>query len=206
MATTTAGGQLSRFAHLTGGIAAKAKSKAEDDEDKKKDADTGDDQDESAVEDDDTGDDDQRKTDDEADDDGEDGDEKKKDGKKGKAKARSSPVSKAAYDAGYAAGFEAAQKRGAAILGHASAAANPALAAQMATCNSLPARDAIGIMKAAAVAPLRHSAGLSARMETVTPINVGSGGGAEASTDPRAVAKERAAAILANARKGGAKY
>jgi hypothetical protein len=140
MAKTPQAAGGSRFAHLAGLSAAK---KVEED-DKEKDAKSAaedKDEDEEDEEDDkkdakaDDGDDDSKAAEDDGDEPDE--DDKKKDGKKSKSEASIRSAERA---------------RCAAILSHPSAAANPALAAELATGTDLPVKAAVALLKAGTVA------------------------------------------------------
>ena len=200
MTKLSAGGQLSTFAHLIGGVGAKAK-RSEDPDDNGDGAEGDDGRD---IEDDDDGDGDIRKPDDEADDDSDDEDAKKNTRKTKKTRSSASAV---ALRDSYRAGFAAAQTRAAEILGHSAAAANFALAAQLAATGRMPAKEAIGIMKAATTPPAKWDSGFNSRMSGVKAINVGADGdgGSEPAT-PQEAAAQMAARTLAAARKAGATF
>lgn len=173
------GGLLSRFAHLTGGLAAKAKTEEDDKkDDKKKDVAPGDEEEADEGE----GDDDPKA---ETDEDQQDNDDNNK--KQGK-KARAIRMAERA--------------RCAAIFGHAAAADNTALAAELAFNTDLPASAAAALL-AAAPKPARIS-GLSMRMAAVAPITIGAeeaGAG-----EPKSKAEEArtfASTLVASARAAG---
>jgi hypothetical protein len=180
MADLSAGsGLFSRFAHLTGGIAAKAKA---EDKDKEKDADEGDEDTKASDEDEMPNGDDDKEDD-------------KKDGKKGKARA-----SIASAIAGYRA-------RCVAIFSSPEAAGNVTLAAELAFNTDLPASAAVALLRSVpAAAVSNRPANLAARMAVVPTITVGADTPHEGASSPQADAAAQASKILAGARAAGAKF
>lgn len=174
----TAGGLLSRFAHLTGGVAAKAKTKAEDDKNKDQD---GPKDDKEAGADEDDGDDTTASTDEDQQDDD---DNNKKEGKK----ARAARLDERA--------------RCSAIFSHPAAAQNTTLAAELAFNTDLSASAASALL-AAAPAPMARLSGLSMRMTTVQPITIGADAAGEEATGKAAEAQALATSIVSAARASG---
>lgn len=188
MTIRAAVGGLSRFAHLAGLSRPKAaegdKPEDEKDDDKEKDAkaaeDDEDDKDAKAAEDDEG--DDKKPADDE-----EDEKPKDKDGKKA-----------------FAAGFAAAQARAAAIFGHAAAAGNPALAAELAFNTDMPAAQAQSLLSVGGAAPART--GLASRMAGTKPIKIGADEASDPPASKNAEAAQLATRTLAAARAAGGKF
>ena len=183
MADLSAGGGLSRFAHLTGGIAAKAK--AEDDDDKK-------DKDEAKA--DDSDDTDAKASDDEEDDDKKKDDDKKDDAK-GKAKSKASAsVVRLAERARCAAILEAAGPHSVALAAHLAFNTD----ADIGTASAM-----LSLVPASAAATTR-APGLAARMAAVPAITVGADG--NAGDQPKSQSEEAralASSIIASARASG---
>lgn len=161
------------FAHLVGlGAPAAGKPSAEDDEDEddKKDAKASDDED----------DDGEKKPDASEGDDEPDEDDDKSKSKKAKADddedEDEDDEKKDPQASAFARGFRAAQARAAAILSHSAAAANLPLAAELATGNSLPTKQAIALLKSASVGGAAKP-GLSDRMAGIAGFRTSADGG-----------------------------
>lgn len=189
-----AGAAVSRFAHLSGLASPKSKAEGDkpeddkdDDKEKPKAEDEKDDDAKAKAKDDDAdpNDDDDRK-DQDGEEDEDDKEPKDKDGK-----------------AAYAAGFRAAQARAASIFGHAAAAGNPALAAELAFNTNVPAAQAVALLSVGGAAP---RTGLASRMAGTKPINVGADQPSDIPASKGAEASQQASRILAAARAAGGKF
>lgn len=187
-----AGAAVSRFAHLSGLASPKSKAEGDKPEDDK------DDEKEKPATEDDKDDDAKAKAKDDDADPNDDDDRKDQDGEEDDKEPKDKDAK-----AAYAAGFRDAQARAASIFGHAAAAGNPALAAELAFNTNVPAAQAVALLSVGGVSP---RSGLASRMASTKPISVGADHASDIPASKGAEASQQASRILAAARAAGGKF